>query len=46
MLNFYAYQSARYEIRKDKWKDVNIEVYYQKGHEYNIDRMIKGVKNH
>jgi len=44
MLNFYAYQSARYEIRKDKWKDVNIEVYYQKGHEYNIDRMIKGVK--
>lgn len=44
MLNFYAYQSARYEIRKDKWKDVNIEVYYQKGHEYNIDRMIKAVK--
>jgi len=44
MLNFYAYQSARYEIRKDKWKDVSIEVYYQKGHEYNIDRMIKGVK--
>ena len=44
MLNFYAYQSARYEIRKDKWNDVNIEVYYQKGHEYNIDRMIKAVK--
>ena len=44
MLNFYAYQSARYEIKKDKWKDVNIEVYYQKGHEYNIDRMIKAVK--
>jgi len=44
MLNFYAYQSARYEIRKDKWKDVAIEVYYQKGHEYNIDRMIKAVK--
>ncbi|MDQ7960238.1 ABC transporter permease/M1 family aminopeptidase [Flavobacterium lindanitolerans] len=44
MLNFYAYQSARYEVKKDKWKDVNIEIYYQKGHEYNIDRMIKGIK--
>lgn len=44
MLNFYAFQSARYEVRKDKWKDVNIEVYYQKGHEYNVSRMIKAVK--
>ncbi len=44
MLNFYAYQSARYEVKKDKWKDVNIEIYYQKGHEYNLDRMISAVK--
>lgn len=44
MLNFYAYNSARYEVKKDKWQDVNIEIYYQKGHEYNLDRMIKGVK--
>ena len=44
MLNFYAYNSARYEVKKDKWKGVNIEVYYQKGHEYNVNRMIDGVK--
>lgn len=44
MLNFYAYQSARYEVRKDKWNDVNIEIYYHKGHEYNLDRMVKAVK--
>ncbi|MDI1316733.1 M1 family aminopeptidase [Flavobacterium sp.] len=44
MLNFYAYNSARYEVRKDKWQDVNIEIYYNKGHEYNVDRMIKAVK--
>lgn len=44
MLNFYAYNSARYQVKKDKWKDVNIEVYYQKGHEYNVGRMISGVK--
>jgi len=44
ILNFYAYNSAKYEIVKDKWNDVNLEIYYQKGHEYNLDRMFKGVK--
>ena len=44
MLNFYAYQSAKYEVIRDKWEDINIEIYYHKGHEYNLDRMVKGVK--
>jgi len=51
ILNFYAFLSADYEIIKDKWINpadnsnvVNIEIYYNKGHEYNIDRMIKGIK--
>lgn len=51
ILNFYAFQSADYQIKKDKWinplnknNQVNIEIYYQKGHEYNIDRMISSVK--
>lgn len=51
ILNFYAFLSASYETRKDVWVNplnsankVNIEIYYQKGHEYNIDKMITGVK--
>ncbi len=51
ILNFYSFLSARYEIAKDVWKDpqgkqqdVAVEVYYHKGHEYNIQRMIDGVK--
>jgi ABC-2 type transport system permease protein len=44
MLNFYAFNSARYEVKKDKWKDVNIEIYYHKGHEYNLGRMISAAK--
>jgi aminopeptidase N len=44
ILNFYSFLSARYKIRKDKWKDVNLEVYYQEGHEYNINRMLHGIK--
>ncbi len=48
ILNFYAFQSARYEVRKAVWPgpngDVAIEVYYQKGHEFNLDSMIASAK--
>jgi ABC-2 type transport system permease protein len=44
MLNFYAFNSAKYEVKKDKWKNVKIEIYYHKGHEFNVDRMIAAVK--
>ncbi len=50
ILNFYSFLSARYEVKRDKWKnlatgeDVAIEIYYNKGHEYNLDRMINGIK--
>jgi hypothetical protein len=43
-LNFVAFLSARYAIRRDEWKGVAIEVYYHPGHEYNVDRMIEAVK--
>jgi ABC-2 type transport system permease protein len=44
ILNFYAFLSAAYQVKRDKWNGVNIEIYYQKGHEYNLDRMIKSIK--
>lgn len=44
ILNFYAFNSAKYEVAKDKWKDVNLEIYYHKGHAYNLDRMMAGLK--
>lgn len=44
MLNFYAFNSARYEVKKDKWNGVNLEIYYHKGHEYNLDRMMDAMK--
>jgi ABC-2 type transport system permease protein len=45
MLNFYAYQSARYAIKKDKWNGVNIEIYYNKAHEFNVENMIRSIKD-
>lgn len=44
ILNFYSFLSARYEVKKDKWNDVNIEIYYHKGHNYNVDKMIDAIK--
>ncbi|MBC6612526.1 ABC transporter permease [Hymenobacter sp. BT507] len=45
ILNFYSFQSARYAVRQAKWNNVDISIYYQPGHEYNLDRMIRGVKD-
>jgi ABC-2 type transport system permease protein len=45
MCNFYSIISARYEIKRDKWNDVNLEIYYHKGHEYNLDKMMEGMKD-
>jgi hypothetical protein len=41
--DFYSYVSARYVVKRDKWKDVNIEIYYHPGHEYNLERMQQAV---
>jgi hypothetical protein len=44
ILNFYSFVSARYEVKRDKWNDVAIEIYSHPGHSYNVDGMIAGVK--
>lgn len=44
MCDFYSIVSAKYEVKKDKWKDVNLEIYYNKGHEYNLDKMMASMK--
>ena len=45
ILNFYAFQSGRYAVRRDRWNDVAIEIWYQPGHEYNLDRMVAATKD-
>ncbi len=44
MLNFYAYLSARWAVKKAVYKDIPIEIYYDPKHPYNVDRMIEGVQ--
>lgn len=52
MVNFYSIVSADYEVIRDVWQnpvdslpDVNLEIYYHQGHEYNTDRMMAGMKD-
>ncbi len=52
MVNFYSVISADYEVVQDTWKppvdslpEVALEIYYHKGHEYNLDRMMNGMKD-
>lgn len=43
-MHFYSIQSARYLVRSDKWNDVELAVYYDRAHPFNIDRMLKAMK--
>ncbi|WP_375436569.1 ABC transporter permease/M1 family aminopeptidase [uncultured Hymenobacter sp.] len=45
MLNFYSFQSARYAVHNAKWQEVDIAIYYHPGHEYNLNRMVRGVQD-
>jgi len=51
MVNFYSIVSADYEVKRDVWKPpvdslpaVNLEIYYDERHDYNLDRMMQGMK--
>ncbi|EIL93518.1 ABC transporter permease/M1 family aminopeptidase [Rhodanobacter spathiphylli] len=45
MLNFFAYLSARYSVKHVQWKGVDISVYYNPAHAWNVDRMIESAKD-
>ena len=42
--NIYAFMSGRYAVKRDRWKDVNIEIYHHPLHSQNLEGMIRAVK--
>ena len=42
--NFFNFMSARYEVARKKWNGIDIEVYYDKAHAYNVDMMTAAVE--
>lgn len=45
MMNFYAILSADYAVARDRWNDVQIEVFHHAPHHYNVARMIASAKD-
>lgn len=45
MVNFFSIMSAKLASKKERYKGVNIEVYYHPSHAWNIDRMIESSKD-
>jgi aminopeptidase N len=43
-MHFFSMQSARYAIARDRWQDVELAVFHDPAHAYNIERMMKAMK--
>jgi ABC-2 type transport system permease protein len=43
-LNFYSFISANYEVARKKWNGIDLEVYYDKQHAYNVSNMLKSLE--
>ncbi len=44
-LNFYSFISADYKVAMNHWKGVDIEVYYHPEHEWNVDNMLRSIRD-
>jgi ABC-2 type transport system permease protein len=45
ILNFYAFLSGRYEVKREEHEGIKLEIYYHPDHDYNIDRMMNGLRD-
>lgn len=43
-LNFYSFISARYEVAREEWNGIKLEVYYLKEQPWNVPRMMNSMK--
>ena len=44
VLNFFSVQSARYAVRRETYKGVDLAVYHHPGHPWNVERMMAAMK--
>lgn len=43
-LNFYSFISARYQVAREKWNGVDLEVYHHPEHAWNVPKMLKAMR--
>ncbi|HUN90476.1 MAG TPA: M1 family aminopeptidase [Burkholderiaceae bacterium] len=44
IIHFFSIQSARYAVARSHWRDVDLAVYYDPRHGYNVQRMLDAMK--
>ena len=44
VLNFFSVQSARYAVRRETYKGVDLAIYHHPGHTWNVERMMAAMK--
>jgi ABC-2 type transport system permease protein len=45
IFNFFNITSGRFEVKREQWKGVNLEIYYHKPHSFNLGTMMAALKN-
>jgi hypothetical protein len=43
-IRFFSFLSARYEVQREDWNGIKLEVYYDRDHPWNVPRMMKSLK--
>jgi ABC-2 type transport system permease protein len=43
-MNLYCFASGRYEVAREEWNGIKLEVYYLKEHPWNVPRMMNSMK--
>ena len=43
-LNFYSFISADYQVARKKWNGIDLEVYYDKKHAFNVPNMLNSMQ--
>ncbi|MEO0470171.1 MAG: ABC transporter permease, partial [Bacteroidota bacterium] len=44
ILNFFSIVSADYEVMEEEWNGIKLQIFYHRGHDYNLERMMRGMK--
>jgi len=45
ILDYFNVISGRFLVKREKWNKVNLEIYYHKDHAFNLDIMMKSLKD-
>ncbi|MGI4749905.1 MAG: M1 family aminopeptidase [Janthinobacterium lividum] len=45
IFNFFNIISGKFAVKRDKWHNVNLEIYYHKDHSYNLNTMMTSLKD-